>query len=58
MAFVPSKELSSSYLSRGIGVGGGALSGRAVFDLDEIRELRERDPSTPVDPDSVGYGSR
>lgn len=48
MAFIPSKKLSSSYLSRGIGVGGGALSGRAVFDLDEIRELREEDPSTPL----------
>jgi pyruvate,orthophosphate dikinase len=48
MAFVPSKKLSSSYLSRGIGVGGGALSGRAVFDLDEIRELREQDPSMPL----------
>jgi pyruvate,orthophosphate dikinase len=48
MAFLPSKKLTSSYLSRGIGVGGGALSGRAVFDLDEIRELREKDPSTPL----------
>jgi pyruvate,orthophosphate dikinase len=47
-AFVPSKKLSSGYLSRGIGVGGGALSGRVVFDLDEIRELREKDPSTPL----------
>lgn len=48
MAFVHSKKLSSSYLSRGIGVGGGALSGRVVFDLNEIRELRDRDPSTPL----------
>jgi len=48
MAFVPSKKLSSSYLSRGIGVGGGALSGKAVFDLNEIRELREKDPATPL----------
>ncbi|MEW6418339.1 MAG: PEP/pyruvate-binding domain-containing protein [Nitrospirota bacterium] len=48
MAFVPSKELSSGYLSSGIGVGGGALSGRVVFDLDEIKELREKDPSTPL----------
>ncbi len=48
MAFLPSKKLSASYLSRGIGVGGGALSGRAVFDLDEIQELREKDPSTPL----------
>ncbi|MFZ5906959.1 MAG: PEP/pyruvate-binding domain-containing protein [Nitrospirota bacterium] len=48
MAFVPSKKLTSSYLSRGIGVGGGALSGRVVFDLDEIRELRTKDPETPL----------
>ncbi len=48
MAFIPSKKLSSDYLSRGIGVGGGALSGRAVFDLKEIRELREKDPLTPL----------
>lgn len=46
MAFLPSKKLTSSYLSRGIGVGGGALSGRVVFDLDEIRKLREKDPDT------------
>jgi pyruvate,orthophosphate dikinase len=48
MAFVPSQKLSSSYLSRGIGVGGGALSGRVVFDLDEIHELRTKDPETPL----------
>jgi pyruvate,orthophosphate dikinase len=45
MVFIPSKDLSSSYLSSGIGVGGGALSGRVVFDLDEIKEFREKDPS-------------
>lgn len=48
MAFVPSKELTSSYLSKGIGVGGGALSGRVVFDFDEIQEFREKYPSTPL----------
>jgi pyruvate,orthophosphate dikinase len=48
MAFVPSKNLSSNYLSSGIGVGGGALSGRVVFDLDEIKEFRKKDPSTPL----------
>jgi pyruvate,orthophosphate dikinase len=48
MAFLPSKKLSSSYLSRGIGVGGGALSGKAVFDLNEIQDLREKDPLTPL----------
>jgi pyruvate,orthophosphate dikinase len=48
MAFVPSKKLATNYLSRGIGVGGGALSGRVVFDLDEIQELREKDPTTDL----------
>jgi pyruvate,orthophosphate dikinase len=48
MAFIPSGKLTSHYLSRGIGVGGGALSGRVVFDLDEIQEFREKDPSTPL----------
>ncbi len=48
MAFVPSKKLSSNYLSSGIGVGGGALSGRIVFDLDEIQEFREKYPETPL----------
>lgn len=48
IAFVPSRKLNSQYLSRGIGVGGGALSGRVVFDLDEIKDFREKDPSVPL----------
>jgi pyruvate,orthophosphate dikinase len=48
MAFVPSSELSSNYLSSGIGVCGGALSGRVVFDLDEIQEFRKTDPASPL----------
>jgi pyruvate,orthophosphate dikinase len=48
MVFIPSAELSSNYLSRGIAVGGSAMSGRVVFDLDEIKELREKDPDTPL----------
>jgi pyruvate,orthophosphate dikinase len=44
MVFTPSKELSSRYLSSGIGVGGGALSGRVVFDLDEIEKFRKKYP--------------
>ncbi|MCL5022741.1 MAG: PEP-utilizing enzyme, partial [Nitrospirae bacterium] len=47
-AFIPSPELSSSYLSSGIGVSGGALSGQVVFDLGDMRELREKDPSVPL----------
>ncbi|OGW40939.1 MAG: hypothetical protein A2Y97_03100 [Nitrospirae bacterium RBG_13_39_12] len=48
MAFVPSKELYLKYLSNGIGVGGGALSGRVVFDLNGIKEFREKDPDIPL----------
>jgi len=43
--FIPSKDLTSCYLSSGIGVSGGALSGRVVFDLDEIQEFRQKYPS-------------
>lgn len=46
--FVPSGKLSSSYLSRGIGIGGGAISGRVVFDLDDIQNFRQKDPSTQL----------
>jgi pyruvate,orthophosphate dikinase len=48
MAFIPSKKLSRHYMSRGIGVGGSALSGIAVFDLDEIQFFREKEPSVPL----------
>lgn len=48
MAFMPSKKLLSHYLSRGIGVGGGAMSGRIVFDLDEIQHFKKEDPSVNV----------
>ncbi len=47
-AFVPSAELSSSYLSSGIGVSGGAICGRVVFDADDVNELRGRDSSIPL----------
>jgi pyruvate,orthophosphate dikinase len=47
-AFVPSADLSSSYLSSGIGVSGGALSGRVVFDLNDVNEFRGKDPSSPL----------
>jgi pyruvate,orthophosphate dikinase len=48
MAFIPSPELSDGYLSNGIGVGGGALSGKAAFDLEDIRRFKGKDPTTPV----------
>ncbi len=46
IVFVPSEELEKSYVSRGIGVSGGALSGKAVFTLDEIEEIRVKEPDT------------
>jgi pyruvate,orthophosphate dikinase len=36
------------YLAHGIGVSGGAMSGRMVFSLDEIDEWRNREPETSL----------
>jgi len=47
-AFVPSAELSSNNLSSGIGVSGGAICGQVVFDLDDVKEFRGKDPSIPL----------
>jgi len=46
--FVPSEKLEKSYVSRGIGVSGGALSGKAVFTLEEIEEIRKKEPDTTL----------
>jgi pyruvate,orthophosphate dikinase len=61
-AFGPSEELASSYLSSGIGVGGCALSGRVVFDFDDISEFRNEDPEVQLIlvrsdtvPDDIGF---
>ena len=37
-------ELSALYLGQGIGVSGGAMSGRVVFTLEEIDGFRRQDP--------------
>ncbi len=47
-AFLPTKELEKSYLAHGIGVSGGALSGRAVFTLDQIKYYRKKEPATKL----------
>jgi len=47
-AFAPTKKLERSYLAHGIGVSGGALSGRAVFTLDQIKYYREKEPDTKL----------
>jgi pyruvate,orthophosphate dikinase len=54
--FKETEELKEAFLGNGIGVSGGALSGRAVYSEEEIRHYREREPLTPlilIRPDSV-----
>jgi pyruvate,orthophosphate dikinase len=49
-------ELQSSLLGMGIGVSGGALSGRVVYTEKDIRRFRKAEPETPlilVRPDTV-----
>ncbi|MCK5163135.1 MAG: pyruvate, phosphate dikinase [Desulfobacula sp.] len=38
--------LDKAYLGQGIGVSGGAMSGRIVFTLEEIDDFRKKDPDT------------
>ncbi len=40
--------LERNTLGKGIGVSGGALSGKAVFTAENIAELREKEPETPL----------
>ncbi len=54
--FVPGEELLKSYLASGIGVSGGALSGRVAFDMESIEQLRKEYPEDPIifiRPDTV-----
>ncbi|MBF0320204.1 MAG: pyruvate, phosphate dikinase [Nitrospirae bacterium] len=44
--FAQTPELSQRLLGHGIGVSGGAIAGRAVFTLDDIRNYREAEPKT------------
>jgi pyruvate, orthophosphate dikinase len=46
--FVETGQLENSFLGKGVGVSGSALAGRAVFSEENIRELRETDPKTPL----------
>ncbi|OAG27118.1 PEP/pyruvate-binding domain-containing protein [Thermodesulfatator autotrophicus] len=46
--FVVTEALENSFIGRGIGVSGGALSGRVVFTLDDIEKFRKEDPKTPL----------
>lgn len=46
--FVPSRTLDANYLARGIGVSGGAMSGKVVFNLADIERFRAEEPDTPL----------
>ncbi|MBF0458090.1 MAG: pyruvate, phosphate dikinase [Nitrospirae bacterium] len=41
-------ELSQRLLGHGIGVSGGAMAGRVVFTIEDIRYYREAEPKTPL----------
>ncbi len=47
-AFVFDKIKENRLLGHGIGVSGGAMSGRIVFDLEEIDTWRKKEPETPL----------
>jgi pyruvate,orthophosphate dikinase len=46
--FDPEHMADSNYLSHGIGVSGGAASGRIVFTLEEVQYWRETEPQTTL----------
>ncbi len=47
-AFESTSEMGEKFLGHGIGVSGGALSGRVVFSLEEIGQWKETEPDTPL----------
>lgn len=54
--FVGDADLERSFLGMGIGVSGGALTGRAVYSEKEIEDFREKEPETAlilIRPDTV-----
>lgn len=48
MTFDPSEKTEEKFLGHGIGVSGGAMSGRMVFSLEEIDKWRELEPDTAL----------
>lgn len=46
--FEETDELEDAHIGQGVGVCGSALSGRAVFTEENILELRQEDPDTPL----------
>jgi pyruvate,orthophosphate dikinase len=48
MSFESASEMSAKFLGHGIGVSGGAMSGRVVFSLDDILHWRKIEPATSL----------
>lgn len=48
LTFDPGKISEAKYLGHGIGVSGGAMSGRVVFSLNEIDKWRKLEPETSL----------
>ena len=48
LSFITGPDTKSRFLGHGIGVSGGAMTGKVVFNLNEIRTLRKKDPDTPL----------
>ena len=46
--FAPDRGAQERLIGRGVGAGGGAMAGRAVYNLDEIREWREKEPAVSL----------
>lgn len=46
--FVDEAQSGRDFLGKGIGVSGSALSGRAVFTEENVKQLRREDPDTPL----------
>jgi pyruvate,orthophosphate dikinase len=54
--FKDTDTLQSSFLGTGIGVSGGALTGKAVYSENDIKRFRKAEPKTPlilIRPDTV-----
>jgi pyruvate,orthophosphate dikinase len=47
-SFFTTEKTEKKLIGHGIGVSGGAMTGRVVFKLEEIRQWREREPETDL----------
>ena len=48
LSFVAETKEETRFLGHGIGVSGGAMAGKVVFNLDEIRSFRTKEPDTSL----------